>query len=98
MQGEGCLLLPRSSMGTLLLDLRAEAGYTFDPFGSTNLLQKVYVSVKSFFDLFSVQLERPWASKGAQVGFVTQCHGLNLLPNMYAVFKSRLISSARICY
>ena len=58
----------------------------------------MYVSVKSFFVLFSVQLECTWASKDAQVGFVTQCHGLNLLPNMYAVFKSRLISSARICY
>ena len=34
MQGEGCLLLPRSSIGTLLLDLRPEAGYTFAPFGS----------------------------------------------------------------
>ena len=63
-------------MGTLLLDLRPEAGYTFDPFGSTNLLQKVYVCV------FYVQLERTWASKDAQAGFVTQCHGLNLLPNM----------------
>ena len=41
MQGEGYLLLPRSSMGTLLLDLR----HTFDPFGSTSLLQKVYVCV-----------------------------------------------------
>ena len=52
-------------MGTLLLDLRPEAGYTFDPFGSTNLLQKVYVCVceKFFFVLFSVQLERTWASK-----------------------------------
>ena len=28
MQGEGCRLLPRSSMGTLLLYLRPEAGYT----------------------------------------------------------------------
>ena len=45
MWGEGCLLLPRSSRGTLLLDLRPEAGYTFDPFWSTNLLQKVYVCV-----------------------------------------------------
>ena len=45
MWGEGCLLLPRSSMGTFLLDLRPEAGYTFDPFWSTNLLQKVYVCV-----------------------------------------------------
>ena len=32
MQGEGCLLLPRSSMGTLLQDLRPEPGFTFLPF------------------------------------------------------------------
>ena len=31
-QGEWCLLLPRSSTGTLLLDLRPEARYTFCPF------------------------------------------------------------------
>ena len=60
--------------------------------------KSMYVSVKSFFVLFSVQLERTWASKDVQAGFVTQCHELNLLPSMYAVFKSRLISSARICY
>ena len=47
---------------------------------------------------FPVQLERTWASNDDQAGFVTQCHGLKLLPNMYAVFKSRLIYSARICY
>ena len=29
MQGEGRLLLPISSTGTFLLDLRPEAGYTF---------------------------------------------------------------------
>ena len=33
MQGEECLILPRSSTGTLLLDLHPE-GYTFAPFGS----------------------------------------------------------------
>ena len=33
MQGEGSLLLPRTSTGTPLLDLRPEAGYTFAPFG-----------------------------------------------------------------
>ena len=98
MQGEGCLLLPISSMGALLLDLRPKAGFTFDPFGSTSLLQKVYVCVCAKFlcSLF-VQLESTWASKDDKAGFVTQCHGLKLLPNMYAVFKSRLISSARIC-
>ena len=32
MQGEWCLLLPRSSTGTLLLDLRPETWYTFCPF------------------------------------------------------------------
>ena len=32
MQGEWCLLLPRSSTGTLLLDLRSEARYSFCPF------------------------------------------------------------------
>ena len=76
-------------MGTLLLDLRPEAGYTFAPFGSKHLLQKVYmyVSVKSFFVLLSVQLERTWASKDAQADFVTQCHGLNMLPNKYGVFE-----------
>ena len=29
----------------------------------------MYVSVKGFFVLFSVQLERTWASKDAQGGF-----------------------------
>ena len=82
-------------MGTLLLDLRPEAGFTFDPFGSTSLLQKVYLFV---LHVFSVQLECTWASKDDQAGFVTQCHRLKLLPNVYVVFKSRLISSARICY
>ena len=38
-----------------------------------------YVSVKSFFVLFSFQLESTWASKDDQAGFVTQCHGLKLL-------------------
>ena len=33
MQAEGRLLLPRSSIGTLLLDLRPEAQYIFAPFG-----------------------------------------------------------------
>ena len=33
MQGEGSLLLHRSSTGTLLLDLRSEAKHTFGPFG-----------------------------------------------------------------
>ena len=84
-------------MGTLLLYLRP--GYTFEHLGAKIFCRKsMYVSVKSFFVLFSVQLEGTWASKDAQAGFVTQCHGLNLLPNKYAVFKSRLISSARICY
>ena len=58
----------------------------------------MYVSVKKLFVLSSVQLESTWASKDDQEGFVTQCHGLKLLPNMHAVFKSRLISNARICY
>ena len=38
MQGEGCLLLHRSSTGTILLN-RPEAGYTLAPFGSANTLQ-----------------------------------------------------------
>ena len=79
-------------MCTLLLDLRPEAGFTFDTFGSTSLLQKVYVCVcerfLSYFVLFSVQLESTWASKDDQAGFVTPCHGLKLLSNMYAVLKS----------
>ena len=32
MQGEGCLLLPRSSIFTLLLEFRPEAEHTFAPF------------------------------------------------------------------
>ena len=36
MQGEGCLLLPRSSMGTLLLDLRPEAGFMFASLGESH--------------------------------------------------------------
>ena len=31
----------------------------------------MYVSMKSFLVLFSVQLERTWASKDAQADFVT---------------------------
>ena len=99
MWGEGCLLLPISSMGTFLLDLRPEAGYTFDPFWSTNLLQKVYVCVcERFLCSLFCPIGTHMGEQRCSGGFVTQCHGLNLLPNMYAVFKSRLISSARICY
>ena len=36
MQDEGRLLLPRSSTGTILLELRPETGHTFAPFGSPN--------------------------------------------------------------
>ena len=61
----------------------------------------MYVSVKNFFVLLSVQLERTWASKDDQAGFVTHAVARTQTvtkPNMYVVFKSRLISSARICY
>ena len=51
-------------------DFSSEAEYTFAPFGSTSLLQKLYVAVKSLFDLFYVQVECTWASKDAQMGFV----------------------------
>ena len=37
MLGEGCQLLPRSSTGSRLLDLRPEADDTFDPFGDINV-------------------------------------------------------------
>ena len=75
-------------MGTLLLDLRPEAGYTFDPFGSTSLLPKVYVSVKGVFVRFSVQVECTWASKDAQVGFVTErWTGVDKVPRTQTVTK-----------
>ena len=45
MQGEGCLLLPRSSTGTILLELRPEAGYTCAPFASTlGVNKKMYAT------------------------------------------------------
>ena len=48
MQGEGCLLLPISSTGTYLLDLRPEAGYTFAPFRRVHKFQKKWVSILKF--------------------------------------------------
>ena len=37
----GGLLLPRSSTGTLLHDLRPETGYTFSPFGDFNFFMTI---------------------------------------------------------
>ena len=53
-----------------LPDFSSEAEYTFAPFRSTSLLQKLYVAVKSLFDLCSVKVRCTWASQDAQMGFV----------------------------
>ena len=66
-------------MGTLLLDLRPEAGYTFDPFGSTNLLQKGYVCV----------CEKFLCSLFCPIGTHIFCDVISLLAQVFIVSVDR---------
>ena len=45
MQGEGCLILPRSSTGTILLDLHPEAEHTFSTFGVDDGVAKTWTKL-----------------------------------------------------
>ena len=94
-----CLLLPRSSMGTLLLDVRPEAEFTFDPFGSTSLLHKVYVCVcEKFICSLFCPIGTHMGKQRWSGGFCNTVPRTQTATKHVCRVKSRLISSARICY